>query len=135
VASDVPVGAAGGESAGFPGGALVASAGGAPAGGPLAAPAADPGRAAGSPAPAPAGDVPVPGPEAVRFAARPLRRTEAERGLRGLVGAGPSQVGVSGALRARDAARPRPEDIAAAEAELVIVRRNYVPPDPPRTDA
>jgi hypothetical protein len=52
-----------------------------------------------------------------------------------LVGAGPSQVGVSGAMRARDAARPRPEDLAAAEQELVIVRRNYVPPDPPRTDS
>jgi hypothetical protein len=56
-------------------------------------------------------------------------RGETERGLRGLVGAGPSQVGVSGAMRARDAARPRPEDIAAAESDLVIVRRNYVPPD------
>lgn len=51
-----------------------------------------------------------------------------ERGLRGLVGAGTSQVGVSGALRARDAARPTAADEAAAERELRVVRRNYVPP-------
>lgn len=57
------------------------------------------------------------------------RRDPAERGLRGLVGTGPSQVGVIGAMRARDAARPSPEDIAAAEEELTIVRRYYVPPD------
>jgi hypothetical protein len=45
-------------------------------------------------------------------------------------------VGVSGAMRARDAARPSAADIAAAEQELVIVRRNYTPPDtgaPPGT--
>jgi hypothetical protein len=60
---------------------------------------------------------------------KPVRRAETERGLRGLVGAGPSQVGVSGAMRARDAARPTAEDIEAAERDLIIVRRNYVPPD------
>lgn len=65
---------------------------------------------------------------------RPIRRAETERGLRGLVGAGPSQVGISGALRARDAARPRPEDIEAAERDLIIVRRNYVPPDAGRPE-
>jgi hypothetical protein len=32
-------------------------------------------------------------------------------------------------MRARDAARPRPEDLAAAERELTIVRRHYTPPD------
>jgi hypothetical protein len=42
-------------------------------------------------------------------------RDEANR-LRGLVGAGPSKVGVSGALRSRDVSRPTDEDIAAAEA-------------------
>jgi len=57
------------------------------------------------------------------------RRVEGDRGLRGLVGAGPSQVGVHGAMRARDAARPRAEDLAAAERDLLIVRRHYVPPD------
>lgn len=57
------------------------------------------------------------------------RSERGERGLRGLVGSGPSQVGVSGAMRARDAARPRAADLHAAEAELVIVRRHYLPPD------
>ncbi|MBM0239813.1 hypothetical protein JNW88_26700 [Micromonospora sp. ATA32] len=52
---------------------------------------------------------------------------EGERGLRGLVGSGSSQVGVSAAMRARDAARLRDEDLAEAEARLVVVRRNWVP--------
>ena len=51
----------------------------------------------------------------------------AERGLRGLVGGGSSQVSPTAALRARDAARPRPEDLARAEADLAIVRRNWSP--------
>ena len=51
----------------------------------------------------------------------------AERGLRGLVGSGSSQVSVGAAMRARDAARPTDEQVAAAERELVIVRRNWVP--------
>lgn len=50
-----------------------------------------------------------------------------DRGLRDLVGAGRSQVGVDGALRARDVNRPTEEDLAAAEAEVVIVRRNWKP--------
>ncbi|MEV4708901.1 hypothetical protein [Actinoplanes sp. NPDC049316] len=50
-----------------------------------------------------------------------------ERGLRGLVGSGSSQVSVTAAMRARDAARPTEEQVAAAETELVIVRRNWVP--------
>ncbi|MGA5304422.1 hypothetical protein ACPCHT_31230 [Nucisporomicrobium flavum] len=50
-----------------------------------------------------------------------------ERGLRGLVGSGSSQVSVAAAMRARDAARPTDEHLAAAENELVIVRRNWVP--------
>ena len=58
------------------------------------------------------------------------RGTEAERGLRGLVGAGPSQVGVSGAMRARDAARPTAADDAAAQDKVRLVRRNYKPPPP-----
>ncbi|PZS25385.1 MAG: hypothetical protein DLM59_20395 [Pseudonocardiales bacterium] len=58
-----------------------------------------------------------------------------EHGLRGLVGAGPSQVGVSGALRARDAARPTEADEAAAERAVRVVRRNYVPPSGPGTSA
>jgi len=50
-----------------------------------------------------------------------------DRGLRDLVGAGRSQVGVGGALRARDVNRPTDEDLAAAEAEVEIVRRNWKP--------
>ena len=59
---------------------------------------------------------------------------QGERGLRGLVGGGSSQVGVGAAMRARDAARPTDEDLAAAEAELMIVRRGWVPREdlPPR---
>lgn len=52
---------------------------------------------------------------------------EGERGLRGLVGSGSSQVSVTAALRARDAARPTDEDLAEAEARVVILRRNWVP--------
>jgi hypothetical protein len=50
-----------------------------------------------------------------------------ERGLRGLVGGGASQVSVSAAMRARDAARPTDEDLAAADRDLQIVRRGWVP--------
>lgn len=53
----------------------------------------------------------------------------AERGLRGLVGGGSSQVSPQAAMRARDAARPRPEDLARAEAQLQIVRRYWTPRD------
>jgi hypothetical protein len=52
-----------------------------------------------------------------------------ERSLRGLVGGGSSQVKPTVAMRARDAARATAEDLAAAEAELVIVRRNWTPRD------
>jgi len=84
---------------------------------------------------------PARGAERVRTADEPLgsaaaskrkpraRRADAERTLRGIVGAGASQVGIVGAMRARDAARPTAEDIAAAERDLVVVRRHYVPPD------
>jgi hypothetical protein len=52
---------------------------------------------------------------------------EMERGLRGLVGSGSSQVSVGAALRARDAARPTDEQLADADENLVIVRRNWIP--------
>jgi len=60
---------------------------------------------------------------------------QTERGLRGLVGGGSSQVSVEAAMRARDAARPTDADLAAAERDLVIVRRGWVPREdlPPRT--
>ncbi|MET7417427.1 hypothetical protein [Dactylosporangium sp. NPDC005555] len=50
-----------------------------------------------------------------------------ERGLRGLVGGGASQVSVSAAMRARDAARPTDDDLAAADRDLQIIRRGWVP--------
>src|SRR3954463_7191250 len=43
-------------------------------------------------------------------------RDEGGEALRALVGAGPSKVGTSAAMRARDASRPDDEDLAAAEA-------------------
>ena len=66
----------------------------------------------------------------------PRRRAEAppvpedrdgERGLRGLVGSGSSQVSIGAALRARDAARPTEQDLADAERRVVVVRLNWVP--------
>jgi hypothetical protein len=59
----------------------------------------------------------------------PAEETSTERGLRGLVGSGSSQVSVAAALRARDASRPGDDEIAAAESQLVIVRRGWVPRD------
>jgi len=47
--------------------------------------------------------------------------------LRGLVGAGPSQLRLDAAMRARDASRPTDEDLAEAEETLTVVRRQYVP--------
>jgi hypothetical protein len=53
---------------------------------------------------------------------------DAERGLRGLVGGGSSQVGVAAAMRARDATRPTDADLANSETNLVIIRRGWTPP-------
>jgi hypothetical protein len=53
-----------------------------------------------------------------------------ERGLRGLIGPGTSQVSLSAAMRTRDAARVTDEDIARAETELEIIRRGWQPRDP-----
>ena len=57
-----------------------------------------------------------------------------DRVWRDLTGAGPSRVGVDGALRARDVDRPTPEDLAAAEQDVVIVRRHWTPPAQPGRD-
>ncbi|MGX7679153.1 hypothetical protein ACSMXN_09660 [Jatrophihabitans sp. DSM 45814] len=54
---------------------------------------------------------------------------ESDRSWRDLTGNAPSIVGVGGALRARDVARPSEADLAAAERNLVIVRRQWQPPD------
>ena len=57
-----------------------------------------------------------------------LEDRETERGLRGLVGGGSSQVSVTAALRARDATRPTEADLAASENGLMIIRRGWTPP-------
>jgi hypothetical protein len=57
---------------------------------------------------------------------RPTRESS-ERGLRDLVGPGRSQIGVSGALRGRDVNRPADDDLAEAERDTIIVRRNWRP--------
>ena len=54
---------------------------------------------------------------------------DSERGWRELAGIAPSQVGLGGALRARDVARPTAEDLAAAERTVVVVRRQWQPPE------
>jgi hypothetical protein len=61
---------------------------------------------------------------------RSAREGGTERGLRELTGAGHSQLGVSGALRARDVNRPTDDDLAEAEQSTVIVRRNWKPTPP-----
>ncbi|HEX5595732.1 MAG TPA: hypothetical protein VFX61_06900 [Micromonosporaceae bacterium] len=54
---------------------------------------------------------------------------DTERALRGLIGAGSSQLSISAALRARDASRPTAADLAEAAERVVLVRRNWVPRD------
>ena len=92
------------------------------------APAAEP-----QAAPVAAAGAAVPGPPSAAKAAAPRKKRAArdagtDRGLRDLVGAGRSQLGVSGALRARDVNRPTEEDIAEAERTVTIVRRNWQAP-------
>lgn len=82
----------------------------------------------------PAADRPEPAPAAKprrptgRAAENPPAR-DSDRGWRELLGNAPSQVGVSGAMRARDVARPGAAELAAAEQDLVIVRRQWKPPE------
>jgi len=71
---------------------------------------------------------PVAQPAAARRDRRASSR-DPERGWRDLAGNSPSQVGVGGAMRARDVARPTAADLEAAERDLVIVRRQWQPPD------
>ncbi len=75
----------------------------------------------------------VPRPPAARptSGAGDLDNRDVERGLRGLVGSGSSQVDVGAALRARDAARPTEAHLADAERTLAIMRRNWTPPEAP----
>jgi hypothetical protein len=89
--------------------------------------------AAGQPAGADRSDQPTPVKPRRRAAAgrgaegQPGR--DSDRGWRDLLGNAPSQVGVSGAMRARDVARPGPDELLAAERELQIVRRQWKPPE------
>jgi hypothetical protein len=79
----------------------------------------DPDRVARpAPAPPPAGPPP----------AKRRRADPSERGLRDLVGGGPSQLGPIRAMRARDANRPTEDDLAEAAEQVVIVRRHWKPP-------
>jgi hypothetical protein len=55
-------------------------------------------------------------------------RENNDRNLRDLVGSGASQLTPTMAMRARDLNRPTDEDLAEAERDLVIVRRNWKPP-------
>jgi hypothetical protein len=56
-------------------------------------------------------------------------------GHSGLVGAGSSRVGVSGAMRARDVSRLRPEDLAEAEREVRIRHASPMAGQPTGTPA
>lgn len=88
----------------------------------------------------PAGGAPASPDRSEPAPAKPRKRTAArsaeahpgrdtERGWRDLLGNAPSQVGVSGAMRARDVARPSPAELLAAEQDLLIVRRQWKPPE------
>lgn len=59
---------------------------------------------------------------------RGARDDQGERALRALVTQRGSQVSPTAALRAREVEIPTDDDLAAAERDVVIVRRNYVPP-------
>jgi hypothetical protein len=72
-------------------------------------------------------EVPQPGP---RPTTRRRRGDPSERGLRDLVGSGPSQLGPVKAMRARDLNRPTDEDLADAQENVVLVRRHWKPPKP-----
>jgi hypothetical protein len=83
----------------------------------------------GMPGPFPRPSSPGDGPGSPAGEERAAPRAP-ERGmesLRGLVGSGSSQVSVGAAMRARDAARPTDEQLADAEQNLAVVRRNWTP--------
>jgi hypothetical protein len=71
---------------------------------------------------------PADDPEIESAPAKRRRPDPNERGLRDLVGSGPSQLGPTRAMRARDANRPTEADLAEAEEEVVLVRRHWKPP-------
>jgi hypothetical protein len=71
-------------------------------------------------------EAPRPGKRRARGSAK--GRDGGDRGLRELVGNTPSQLGPVGALRGRDVNRPTEEELAAAERDVVVVRRHWTPP-------
>lgn len=75
------------------------------------------------PAPAPPATAPAQG-------SRDRRVDHTERTLRGLVTTRGTQVPWAAATRAREVAMPSAADMALAEEEVVVVRRNYTPPEP-----
>ncbi len=86
-------------------------------------------RAADSPETATVASAPPPPPPA---SGRDRRVDHAERALRGLVTTRGTQVPWAAATRAREVGRPTADDLARAEEEVVVVRRNYTPPEPLR---
>ncbi len=71
-------------------------------------------------------------PESGRRPTKPRAERPTSRGVQGLVGAGPSQVGISGAMRARDVSRPSATEVADAERNVVL-RRQSPPATAPAT--
>ena len=58
------------------------------------------------------------------------RGNDPERSLRSLVSTRATQVSPTAAMRAREYGMPTAADLADAELDVVLVRRNYVPPAP-----
>jgi hypothetical protein len=75
---------------------------------------------------------PVEQPPVGRSHSRESRR-QGDHGLRGLETVRSTQLTPTAAMRAREFANPTAEDLAEAEREVVLVRRNYVPPTPLQT--
>ena len=71
-------------------------------------------------------------PRAAPAARDERRRGEStlDRSLRALVSTRTTQLSPTVAMRAREAAVPSADDLAAADTEVVIVRRHYVPAAP-----
>jgi len=85
-------------------------------------------RATAAQGPPPEHAAPAPSTSEAAPKKRAAHRDTSERGLRDIVGAGPSALSESAALRARELNRPTDEDLAEAERTVVIVRRNWKPP-------
>ncbi|WP_073391362.1 hypothetical protein [Jatrophihabitans endophyticus] len=80
-----------------------------------------PSTAPGAPAASSTPSSPPPSPSGKR------RDAAADRALRDVVGSGASQLSASRALRARDLHRPTDDELAAAERDVQLVRRNWQP--------